>query len=99
MSSAQGFMPQGFEPAEEEVFGKAFCPTCEASTFKDARDWAHQHVRQTGHAVELHFGYDIRDKHWFDRLSYEEQAEVEALRGDPKATQALVQQILRGRSR
>lgn len=99
MSSADDFLPQGFEPAEEEMFGKAFCPTCEASAFEDARNWAHQHLRETGHPVELHFGYEVRDKHWYDRLSYEEQVELEALGKDLQAAQALAQQILKNRSR
>jgi hypothetical protein len=38
------------------------------------------HVRETGHAIQLYFGYDVRDENWLERLPYERVAEIEALR-------------------
>ncbi|PVM93625.1 hypothetical protein [Caulobacter endophyticus] len=95
MSDAFSFLPTSFNPVEEEVFGKAYCKTCDLKHFDDARAWAHQHVRETGHAVELHFGYDVRDEHWLSRLPYERLAELEALRADPKAASALAAKLLK----
>ena len=81
MVDASEFLPSGFTPVEEQMFEEAECPTCGKKIFEDVRAWAHQHVRDTGHAVHLYFGYDVRDKEWFDRLSYERQAEIEKIRG------------------
>ncbi|PZR31081.1 hypothetical protein [Caulobacter segnis] len=53
-------------------------------------------MRDTGHAVELHFGYDVRDEHWLSRLSYERLAELERLRADPEAARALAAKLLKG---
>jgi hypothetical protein len=35
---------------------------------------------ETGHPVQLHFGYDVRDEHWLERLPYDRLAEIEAPR-------------------
>ena len=64
MSDASSFLPSSFNP------------TASIST---TRAWAHQHVREIGHAVELHFGYDVRDEHWLSRLPYDRLAEVGSL--------------------
>ncbi|WP_454718822.1 hypothetical protein [Caulobacter segnis] len=96
MTDASDFLPTSFNPVEEELFGKAYCKTCHLKHFVDARVWAHQHVRETGHAVELLFGYDVRDEHWMSRLSYERLAELEALRADPAAAKALAAKLLKG---
>ena len=81
MPDASEFLPSGFTPVEEQMFEKAECKVCGLKHFDDVRAWAHQHVRETGHNIELYFGYDVRDKEWFDRLSYERQAEIEQIRG------------------
>jgi len=95
MTDASGFLPDRFNPFEEEVFGRAYCKTCDLKHFDDARAWAHQHVRETGHAVELHFGYDVRDEHWLSRLSYDRLAELEALRANPEAARSLAAKLLK----
>jgi hypothetical protein len=95
MTDASSFLPDRFNPVEEEVFGKAYCKVCDLKRFDDARAWAHQHVRDTGHAVELHFGYDVRDEHWLSRLPYDRLAELEALRADPEAAGALAAKLLK----
>ncbi|PIB95219.1 MULTISPECIES: hypothetical protein [unclassified Caulobacter] len=96
MADASDFLPTSFTPVEEEVFGKAYCKTCDRKHFDDARAWAHQHVRETGHAVELHFGYDVRDEHWMARLPYERLAELEKLVADPQSARALASKLLKG---
>jgi len=68
-------------PSEELMWSKAECPTCGAKTRGDARGWAHAHVAETGHPVQLSLGYDVRDEHWESRLSYERIAEIERIRG------------------
>ncbi|HEY5409517.1 MAG TPA: hypothetical protein VIJ94_02210 [Caulobacteraceae bacterium] len=81
MTDASDLLPSGFTPVEEAMFEKAQCRDCGAKIFEDVRQWAHEHVRATGHAVHLYFGYDVRDEHWESRLSYERVAEIEQLRG------------------
>jgi hypothetical protein len=56
-------------------------------------------VRETGHTVELHFGYDVRDEKWLERLPYERQAEIEALRADPAQAKDLAASLLRDNRR
>jgi hypothetical protein len=84
MTDASDLLPSGFTPVEEAMFEKAECRDCGVKAFEDVRPWAHDHVRATGHAVHLYFGYDVRDEHWESRLSYERVAEIEQLRGAPK---------------
>jgi hypothetical protein len=84
MTDASGLLPNGFTPVEEAMFEKAECRDCGVKKFEDVRDWAHQHVRETGHAVHLYYGYDVRDEHWESRLPYERVAEIEQLRGTAK---------------
>jgi hypothetical protein len=81
MTDASKHLPEGFNPVEEAIFENAECRDRGLKRFDQVRDWAHQHVRETGHAVHLHFGPDVRDEHWESRLPYERVAEIEALRG------------------
>jgi hypothetical protein len=80
MGDASDLLPEGWTPEEELMFETAECRECAAKVRSDARVWAHQHVTETGHAVQVHLGYEVRDTHWLDRLPYERLAEIEALR-------------------
>jgi hypothetical protein len=80
MTDAADHLPDGFTPSEELMFEKAECAACGLKVWEKARAWAHQHVRETGHATQLSFGYDVRDEHWESRLPYDRIAEIEALR-------------------
>jgi hypothetical protein len=84
MSDASDHLPQGFTPVKEAMFEKAECGVCGLKTFGQAREWARQHVRETGHGVQLTMGYEVLDEHWESRLPYERLAEIEALRGAAK---------------
>lgn len=99
MSNASGHLPAGFTPVEEPIYEKAECQDCGVKQFDDVRAWAHQHVRDTGHAVHLYFGYDVRDEHWLERLPYERLAEIEDLRADPSKAQELAKSILQDRDK
>ncbi len=77
------------------MFETAECRTCDVKWRRDARSWAHQHVHETGHAVELHLGYDIRPDDWMDRLSAERLAEIEALRSTPDTVRGFSEQLQR----
>jgi hypothetical protein len=79
MPDASDFLPEGFTPIEELIFEKAECRDCGLKALDRVRAWANDHVRQTGHAVQLHLGYDVRDEHWLERISYDRLAEIEAL--------------------
>jgi hypothetical protein len=81
MADASNHLPAGFNPVEEPMFEKGECRDCGMKSFEDVRAWAHAHVRQTGHAVQLHFGFDVRDEHWESRLPYECMVEIEKLTG------------------
>lgn len=74
-------MTGDYEPVTELITEKAVCQVCGLKAFEDVQAWADQHVRETGHAVALTFHHDVRDREWFDRLSYERQAEIERVRG------------------
>ena len=80
MGDVSDLLPEGFVPTEELMFETANCKDCGLKVHDDVRTWAHDHVRETGHAVQLHYGYDVRDEHWESRLPYERVAEIEALR-------------------
>jgi len=84
MVDASDHLPSEFTPVEEGMFEKAECGDCGAKKFENVRVWAHEHVRGTGHAVQLHYGYDVRDEHWESRLPYERVAEIEELRGSDR---------------
>lgn len=91
-------LPAARPTSEEQMFEKAECRDCGVKHFDDARAWAHQHARETGHAVQLHFGYDVRPEDWMTGLSPERLVEFEALRTDPKRARALAKQLLRDSS-
>ncbi|MCR5876841.1 hypothetical protein LRS10_23415 [Phenylobacterium sp. J426] len=76
MTEASDFLPNAFSPTEELVVEKAQCRECETKVFENARAWAHNHVRETGHVGLLTFTYDVRDENWMERLAYERQAEI-----------------------
>ncbi|HEX7931003.1 MAG TPA: hypothetical protein VF470_08900 [Sphingomicrobium sp.] len=80
MTDVSGLLPEGFTPSEELMFEKAECRDCGLKVFETSRAWAHQHVCETGHAIHLTFGYDVRDEHWESRLPYERVVEIEAVR-------------------
>jgi len=82
MTGAADFLPGSFNPIEELMFEKAECTACSLKVREDARGWVHRHVRETGHSVQLSFGYDVRDEHWEIRLPYDRIAEIELLRGN-----------------
>jgi hypothetical protein len=92
---ASNLLPTSWTPEEELIFEKGECRDCGLKSFDGVRAWAHQHVQETGHAVQLHYGYDVRDAHWLDRLPYDRQAELERLRADPAAAQELARKLLR----
>lgn len=60
MSELSDSPPAGAAPVEEAMFEKAECKDCGLKRFDQVRAWAHQHVRETGHRVELYFGFDVR---------------------------------------
>jgi hypothetical protein len=99
VTDASNLLPEGFTPVEEAMFEKAECKDCGHKHFQNARDWAHGHVRETGHAVHLYFGYDVRDEHWLERLPYERLAEIEALREDPNMAKDLAASLLKDHGR
>jgi hypothetical protein len=99
MADVADFLPGGFNPTEELMFEKAECKECGVKYFESARNWAHQHVRDTGHAVHLYFGYDVRDENWLERLPYERLAAIEALRSDPAKAKELAAAFLRDHGR
>jgi len=80
VDDASKLLPDGFTPTEELIFEKAECRDCGVKAFEGVRAWAHQHVKNTGHAVHLHFGYDVRDENWLERLPYERVVELEEIR-------------------
>jgi hypothetical protein len=51
MTDASDLLAKGFTPSEEAMFEKAECRDCGVKKFEAVRDWAHPHVRETGHAV------------------------------------------------
>lgn len=81
MKDAPSYLPQGFTPAEELMAEKAECRDCGDVVRENARQWAHDHVKATGHNVHLSQYFDVRDEHWLERLSYERLADIEKLRG------------------
>jgi hypothetical protein len=87
--------PASCRPASPLSRRRCYCKTCDLKQFDDARAWAHQHVRETGHAVELHFGYDVRDEHWLARLPYDRLAEIDQLVADPEAARAMAAKLLK----
>lgn len=95
MTTASDMLPDGFSPTEELMFAKAECQTCGLKQLDDAKAWAHEHVRETGHVVHVTMGYDVRDEHWLERLPYDRQAEIEALRADPDRAKDLAASLLR----
>lgn len=99
MTDASSMLPEGFTPSEELVFAKAECKECGLKRFEDARAWVHQHVRETGHAIQLYFGYDVRDENWLERLPYERVAEIEALRKNPELARELASKLQRDTKR
>lgn len=99
MNDASDHLPKGFVPVEEALFEKAECKDCGLKHFQDTRDWAHRHVRETGHVVHLYFGSDVRDENWLERLPYERLAEIEALRADPSKARDLAASLLRDHGR
>ena len=95
MTDASDQHTMGFAPSEELMFEKAECQTCDIKRHDDARAWSHQHVSETGHAVVLTLGYDVRPEDWLDRTSAERRAELDELVGNPDAAHGLVEQLLR----
>jgi hypothetical protein len=99
MTDVSNLLPEGFTPVEEAMFEKAECKDCGLKRFEGARDWAHNHVRETGHTVQLYFGSEVREEHWLERLPYERLAEIEALRAGPGKAKELAARLLRDHGR
>lgn len=95
MTDVSDLLPSGFRPSEELMFERAECSDCGARRLDDVRAWAHQHVRETGHAVHLHYGYDVRAEDWLNRIPPERLTELDELRGNPEHARALAEQLLR----
>ena len=91
----EGLPSKGCSPSEELIFEKAECRACGAKRHADARAWAHQHAGETGHAVELYIGYDVRPDDWMDRLTTERRAELDELKADPQMARGLAEHLLR----
>jgi hypothetical protein len=94
MTDASDRLSTGFTPSEALMFENAECRTCDIKRHDDARAWAHEHVRETGHAIELTLGYDVRPDDWLDRVTPERRADLDELVKNPDAVRGVAEQIL-----